>query len=91
MNQRHLESHQRRRPGSSDGQLSACGQMQLAAKEAFDISQESAATLEMYGVPNEKTRDYATRWQSHGDWWNAVSGSSRYSVTVKYGTITVIF
>jgi hypothetical protein len=35
--------------------------MQLAAKEAFDISTESEATLRMYGVNEEGTRDYGTR------------------------------
>ncbi|MCA9196479.1 MAG: DUF1501 domain-containing protein [Planctomycetales bacterium] len=62
LNQQHLASH----PGEDDlearmASYQLAAKMQLAAKEAFDISQESAATLEMYGVSNEKTRDYATR------------------------------
>jgi hypothetical protein len=35
--------------------------MQLAAKEAFDISQESEDTHRMYGIDQEHTRDYGTR------------------------------
>jgi hypothetical protein len=35
--------------------------MQLAAKEAFDISQETEATHQMYGIDQETTRDYGTR------------------------------
>ena len=58
LNQQHLASH----PGEDDlearmASYQLAAKMQLAAKEAFDISQESAATLEMYGVSNEKTRD----------------------------------
>lgn len=35
--------------------------MQLSAREAFDISGETADTLEMYGINNDTTRDYGTR------------------------------
>jgi len=35
--------------------------MQLAAKDAFDVSQESEATHRMYGITEEVTRDYGTR------------------------------
>ncbi|MCA9259933.1 MAG: DUF1501 domain-containing protein, partial [Planctomycetales bacterium] len=35
--------------------------MQASAPEAVDLSQESAATLEMYGVNREQTRDYGAR------------------------------
>ena len=35
--------------------------MQLAAREAFDISRESSATLKMYGIDQEVTRDYGMR------------------------------
>jgi hypothetical protein len=35
--------------------------MQQHAPEAVDLSQESQATLDMYGVGNEQTRDFGTR------------------------------
>ncbi len=35
--------------------------MQTAAKEAMDISRESAATRRLYGIDQEITRDYGTR------------------------------
>ncbi len=35
--------------------------MQVAAKEAFDLSSESAATLTMYGLDNPETREYGSR------------------------------
>src|SRR5690606_28082580 len=35
--------------------------MQQHAPEAVDLSQESQATLELYGVGNEQTRDFGTR------------------------------
>ncbi len=37
------------------------GRMQLAAKDAFDISKESEDTHRMYGIDQEVTRDYGTR------------------------------
>lgn len=61
-NQAHLESH----PGESD--LSAriasyqlAARMQTSAKEAFDLSGEDVATIDMYGINDEVTRDYGTR------------------------------
>src|SRR5688572_11546811 len=35
--------------------------MQTAAKEALDISSESAATKKLYGIDSDATRDYGTR------------------------------
>ncbi|MCA9214859.1 MAG: DUF1501 domain-containing protein [Planctomycetales bacterium] len=35
--------------------------MQLAAKEAFDISKETAATHKLYGIDQKQTQDYGTR------------------------------
>lgn len=55
-----------RHPGEND--LSArmasyelAAKMQLAAKEAFDLTQESKATRELYGVDDPITRDYGSR------------------------------
>ena len=62
LNLEHLAEH----PGESDlaariASYELAAKMQLAAKEAFDISSESAATLAMYGADEEVTRDYGTR------------------------------
>jgi hypothetical protein len=58
--------HADRFPGNHD--LSAriasyqlAARMQLSAREAFDLSGETAETLEMYGVNHDTTRDYGTR------------------------------
>jgi hypothetical protein len=37
------------------------GRMQVAAKEALDISKESDATKKLYGIDRDETRDYGTR------------------------------
>jgi hypothetical protein len=62
LNREHLAA----RPGEHD--LSAriaayelAAKMQLAAKEALDISGETAATLKMYGLDDPATRDFGTR------------------------------
>jgi hypothetical protein len=62
INARHLQE----RPGEQDlaariASYELAAKMQLAAKEAFDISSESAATRKLYGVDEAVTRDYATR------------------------------
>ena len=62
LNQTHLENH----PGENDlearmASYELAAKMQLAAREAFDISQESKATREMYGVDQPHTKFYATR------------------------------
>ena len=61
-NQEHLDEH----PGEDDleARLASYGlaaRMQLAAKEAFDISKESEATKKMYGIDQKVTRSYGTR------------------------------
>lgn len=62
LNRQHLERH----PGELD--LSAriasyelAARMQTAAKEAVDISGETKATQEMYGLDDPATRDYGSR------------------------------
>ncbi len=62
LNQKHLEQH----PGENDleARLASYGlaaKMQLAAKEAFDISGESEATKRMYGIDQKITKSYGTR------------------------------
>ena len=62
VNRKHMEQH----PGEHD--LSAriqsyelAARMQTAAKEALDLSQESKATHELYGLDQPETRDYGAR------------------------------
>jgi hypothetical protein len=62
LNADHLRNH----PSESDLQAriasyALAARMQLAAKEAFDINQETEATHRMYGIDQETTRDYGTR------------------------------
>ena len=62
INQAHLQEH----PGENDleariSSYQLAAKMQLAAKEAFDISRESEATLKLYGIDQKVTRDYGTR------------------------------
>jgi hypothetical protein len=62
LNRRHLASH----PGESDleariASYELAARMQIAASDALDISQETAATHSMYGLDNPKTREYGTR------------------------------
>ena len=62
LNQEHLEAH----PGESDleARLASYGlaaRMQEAAKEAFDLSGESAATKRLYGIDQKVTEDYGKR------------------------------
>jgi hypothetical protein len=61
-NQQHLAHH----PGENDleariASYQLAARMQLAAKEAFDHSGESEATLRMYGIDRDVTRSYGTR------------------------------
>lgn len=61
-NREHLELH----PGENDlmariASYELAAKMQLAAKEAFDLSRESAATLKMYGIDQKHTKDYGSR------------------------------
>ena len=58
--------HADRHPGENEleARLASYGlaaRMQGAAREAFDISRESKETRRMYGIDEEKTRNYGTR------------------------------
>ncbi len=62
LNERHLARH----PGEADleariASYELAAGMQTAAKEALDISQETAATHALYGLDDPATRDYGTR------------------------------
>ena len=62
LNREHLQQH----PGENDleARMKSYGlaaRMQVAAREAFDISRESEATKKMYGIDQKFTRDYGTR------------------------------
>lgn len=62
MNRRHLEE----RPGELDleariASYELAARMQTSAKEALDIGSETTATLAMYGIDQEATRDYGLR------------------------------
>lgn len=61
-NREHADKH----PGENEleARLASYGlaaRMQGAAKEAFDISSESEATKRMYGIDQDKTKNYGTR------------------------------
>lgn len=58
--------HAERFPGQTDleariASYELAARMQTAAREALDISQETKATHDMYGLDNEITREYGTR------------------------------
>ena len=58
--------HERRRPGEHDlaarmASYELAAKMQLAAKEAFDLSKESKATRALYGIDDSVTADYGSR------------------------------
>ncbi len=62
LNREHLSQH----PGENDleARMKSYGlaaRMQVAAREAFNISGESEATKKMYGIDQKVTRDYGTR------------------------------
>ena len=62
INQRHLSRH----PGEHDldariASYELAARMQIAAKEALDISTETEATQKLYGIDDAVTRDYGTR------------------------------
>lgn len=62
INREHFAEH----PGEHDleariASYELAARMQVAAKEALDISSESEATKKLYGIDEEKTRDYGTR------------------------------
>jgi uncharacterized protein (DUF1501 family) len=62
MNQRHLNE----RPGESDlaariASYELAAKMQVAAKEALDLNQETAATKRAYGLEEDATREFGSR------------------------------
>ncbi|MFM9066214.1 MAG: DUF1501 domain-containing protein [Planctomycetota bacterium] len=62
VNRRHLADH----PGETDlaariASYELAARMQLSAKEALDINQETAAIHKLYGIDDPVTRDYGTR------------------------------
>ncbi len=62
LNRAHLERH----PGEADleariASYELAAAMQTAAKEALDVSQESAATHRLYGLDDPATKEYGTR------------------------------
>ncbi|MFM2095853.1 MAG: hypothetical protein RIS70_2977 [Planctomycetota bacterium] len=62
LNRDHSANH----PGESDldariASYELAAQMQSAAKEAIDLSQESAATLKLYGIDEPATKDFGER------------------------------
>ncbi len=62
LNQEHLAAH----PGELDLEARIAGyelaaKMQIAAKEALDLSQETAATKKMYGLDEPATAEYGAR------------------------------
>lgn len=62
INRDHLATH----PGENDltariASYELAARMQSAAKEALDISQETTATQEMYGLNEDATREFGTR------------------------------
>ncbi|MCU0718963.1 MAG: DUF1501 domain-containing protein, partial [Pirellula sp.] len=61
-NRKHAENF----PGNNDltariASYQLAARMQLSARDAFDLSSETADTIEMYGINNDTTRDYGTR------------------------------
>ncbi len=62
LNHEHLEAHPREHDLAARIQsYQLAARMQVAAKEALDISGETAATHKMYGIDEPQTRDYGTR------------------------------
>lgn len=62
LNRQHLERH----PGEADleariASYELAARMQTSAREALDLSQETKATQEMYGLDRNETREYGTR------------------------------
>jgi hypothetical protein len=58
--------HQQKYPGESDleariASWELAARMQVAASEALDLSQETQATQQMYGLDKSETREYGTR------------------------------
>ena len=60
------QDHRLEHPGEQDldariASYQLAARMQTAAKEAMDIRSESEATRRLYGIDQERTRDYGTR------------------------------
>jgi hypothetical protein len=60
------EAHLKERPGEQDlaariANHELAARMQLAAREAFDLSNESKATHQLYGTDKPETKDYGER------------------------------
>ncbi|MBS0261349.1 MAG: DUF1501 domain-containing protein [Planctomycetes bacterium] len=62
INRDHLERHPREHDlAARIHSYELAARMQVAAKEALDISQESKATHQLYGIDDPLTQDYGTR------------------------------
>ncbi len=62
LNREHLDRHPREQDLSARIQsYELAAKMQLAAKEALDISRESEATHKLYGIDDPQTRDFGSR------------------------------
>jgi uncharacterized protein (DUF1501 family) len=62
INREHLAGHPREHDLAARIQsYELAGRMQVAAKEALDISRESEAVHKLYGIDDPATRDYGTR------------------------------
>jgi hypothetical protein len=62
INREHLERHPREHDLEARiHSYELAARMQVAAKEALDISQESKATHQLYGIDDPVTQDYGTR------------------------------
>ena len=62
LNREHLDRHPREQDLAARIQsYELAARMQVAAKEALDLSQETAATHKLYGIDVDETRDYGTR------------------------------
>ncbi len=62
LNRRHLESLPEERDLEARiASYELAAAMQVSAREALDLSQETQATLALYGIDQPETRDYGTR------------------------------
>jgi len=62
INREHLDRHPREHDLAARIQsYELAARMQIAAKDALDISRESEATHKLYGIDDPATRDYGTR------------------------------
>lgn len=62
LNERHLAARSRQLDLQARiATYELASRMQIAAREALDISQETKATQTMYGLDNPKTKEYGTR------------------------------